>query len=147
MSRFMPAIAAGTTVNRSAKTSTNSNELVVVGESIAVTAAQLTLNALFGNIKIPKNAEIAWVMLDSTDIDTNGSPLVTLSIGDATVDDRLLAANSIGQTGAAVVGPTIAKTGFGYQYTAETLVQVKVKAAPGTAAAGTIKYAVAYVSN
>jgi hypothetical protein len=40
---------------------------------------------------------------------------------------------------------TIATTGFAYQYTAETLVQVKVTTAPATAAAGTLTYGVTYV--
>jgi hypothetical protein len=147
MARMMPSSTAGTTAthNTAAKTSTDSNQLTVVGESITVTAAQLTLNAVFGNVKVPKGAEIAWVMLYPTDLDTNGTPLVTLSIGDTGDDDRLLTANTAGQTGA-VVGPTIATTGFGYRYTAETLISVKVKAIPATAAAGTINYLVAYVS-
>lgn len=144
MAQMMPTIAAGTAKARTAKTSTDSNQLIVVGETITVTGAQLTLGALFGNVRLPKGAEVAWVMLDSTDIDSATS--VTLEIGDAGDTDRLLAANTIGQTGAAVVGPTIAKTGFGYKYTDETLVQVRVAAAPGTPVAGTIKYLIGYVS-
>jgi hypothetical protein len=132
--------------NPPAKTSNASNHVVFAGETITVAAADLTLNALLGHILVPKDAEILYVMLDATDLDTGGSPAITLSIGDADDDDRLLAANTIAQTGAAVVGPTIAKTGFGYRYAAETLISVKVKAAPATAAAGTIKYGVAYVS-
>lgn len=147
MAKMMPKVTAGVSVARTAKTSTDSNLLVVEGEEIAVTAAQLTLGALFGNIKVPKGAQIAWVMLDATDLDTGGSPAITLSIGDVGDDDRLLTANTIAQSGATVVGPTIAKTGFGYTYPDETLVQVKVAVIPATAAGGTIKYLVAFVSN
>lgn len=130
-----------------AKTSTASNAVVFAGESIDVVAADLALNAVLGHVRVPKGAEVLYVMLDATDLDTNGAPTITLSIGDAEDDDRLLAANNAGQTGAAPVGPTIAKTGFGHRYEEETLVQVKVKAAAATAAAtGTIKYGVAYVS-
>lgn len=146
MARFMPASTAGTPVNRTAKTSTDSNQLTAVGETISVSAAQLTLGAAFGNIRVPAGAEIAFVQLDATDMDTNGTPLITLSIGDAAGATRLLAANTIAQTGAAPVGPTIAKGGLGYRYTTETLVQVYVAAIPATAAAGTISYAVHYVS-
>lgn len=146
MALFMPTSVGGVAVNRTAKTSTDSNQLTSVAEAISVTAAQLTLGALFGNIRVPKGAEIAFVQLDATDLDTGGSPSITLEVGDAGDTDRLLAANAIAQTGAAPVGPTIAKTGFGYRYPDETLIQVRVAAAPATAAAGTIKLAVHYVS-
>lgn len=143
--QFMPSTTAGTAVARTAKTSTDSNQLTSVGESIAVTAAQLTLGAAFGNIRVPKGAEFAFVQLDATDLDSSTG--ITLSIGDAADNDRLMLANSIAQTGAVPVGPSIAKTGFGYKCTEETLVQVYVAVAPtGTPAAGTIKYAVHYVS-
>lgn len=146
MARFMPPATAGVAVARTSKTSTDSNQLTSVGEQITVTAAQLTLGAVFGNIRVPKGAEIAFVQLDATDLDTNGTPLITLEIGDTGDTDRLLVANTIAQTGAAPVGPSIAKTGFGYRYPDETLVQVRVAAAPATAAGGTIKYALHYIS-
>lgn len=146
MARLMPTTTAGVAVARSAKTSTDSNQLISVGELINVTGAQLTLGAAFGNIRVPKGAEIAFVQLDADDLDTSTG--ITLSIGDAGSATRFLAANTIAQTGAAPVGPTIAKTGFGYRFTAETLVQVYVAVAPtGTAGAGAIRYIVHYVSN
>jgi hypothetical protein len=143
--QFMPSTTAGTAVARTAKTSTDSNQLTAIGESIAVTAAQLTLGAAFGNIRVPKGAEIAFVQLGATDLDSSTG--ITLSIGDASANARLMVANAIAQTGAVPVGPSIATAGFGYKYTDETLVQVYVAVAPtGTPAAGTIKYAVYYVS-
>lgn len=145
MAKAFPTIAAGQP-RPPAKTSTDSNQLTFAGEVITVATTQLTLGTLLGNIVVPKGAEIAFVQLDATDLDTNGTPTLTLEIGDAGDTDRLLAANAIGQTGAAVVGPTIAKTGFGYRYAEETLVSVRVAVAAATAAAGTIKYSIAYVS-
>jgi hypothetical protein len=139
----MPTATAGVAVPRTAKTSTDSNQLTSVGESISVTAAQLTLGAAFGNLRVPAGAEIAFVQLQATDIDSGTA--VTLSIGDAGSTTRLLAANNVGQAGG-VVGPTIAATGFGYRYPAETLVQVYVAVAPGTAVGGTINYIIHYVS-
>jgi hypothetical protein len=145
MAKAFPAYSS-TAALKPAKTSTDSNQVVFAGQTIAAVAGDLTLNALLGGIVVPKGAEIVYVMITSTDIDTNGTPLVTLSIGDTGDDDRLLTANTVGQAGG-VVGPTIATTGFGYQYTAETTIQVKVKAIPATAAAGTITWGVGYVSN
>lgn len=146
MANFMQTTTGGVAVARTARTSTDSNQLIAVGETINVTAAQLTLGTLHGNIRVPKNAEIAFVTLNATDLDTNGSPTITLEIGDAGDTDRLLAANTIAQTGAAPVTPQIAKTGYGYKYTDETLIQVRVAAAAATGAAGSISYQVYYVS-
>lgn len=125
-------------------TSNEAGGVVFQGGEIAVTAGQLTLNAVFGAIRVPKGAVIIGATLMSTDIDTNGSPAVVLSIGDAADDDRLIAGATVGQAGG--VTSAIATTGFAYQYAAETLLQVKVKTAPATAAAGTLTYGVMYVT-
>jgi hypothetical protein len=127
-----------------AKTSNARGTVTFAGEEITVTAAQLTLNATFGSVKVPKNAVILGAWLMSTDVDTNGSPAVVLSVGDSSDDDRLIAGATVGQAGG--LDKDIETTGFAYQYTAETTVQVKVKTAPGTAAAGTFTYGVTYVS-
>lgn len=140
----VPNLASPVSSAPPAKTSNARGTPVFVGEEVTVTAAQLTLNALFGSIKVPKGAVIIGVHLMSTDIDTNGTPLVTLSVGDTSDDDRLMTANTAGQAGG--YANTLATTGFAYQYTSETTVQVKVKAIPATAAAGTITYGVTFVS-
>ncbi|RRN64646.1 hypothetical protein [Caulobacter sp. 602-1] len=145
MAKAFPTYVA-TNPTPPAKTSTSSNDRISVGQTIAVTAGQLTLGALLGGIMIPKGAEIVGCQLSSTDIDTGGSPAVVLAVGDAGDDDRLITGATIGQAGGhtAAIAPL---TGFGYQYTADTLVQVKVTTAPATAAAGTIKVLIDYVTN
>lgn len=117
---------------------------VFVGEEITVLAAQLTANALFGSIKVPKNAVIIGASLKSSDIDTDGTPAVVLAVGDSVDDDRLITGATVGQSGG--VTQTLAATGFAYQYTAETTIQVKVTTAPDAAADGTLTYGVWYVS-
>jgi hypothetical protein len=144
MAKAFPSNPTG--ARRTAKTSTASNHLMAVGETIAVTAAQAgAVNTLLGSVRIPAGAEITGVKLDSDDLDSNGTPLITLSIGDAGNDSRLLAANTLAQAGGVVNTP--AKGALGYLYTTETLVQVKVKAAAATGQAGTIKYLIEYVTN
>lgn len=127
-----------------AKTSASRGQVCFAGEEITVTAAQLTLNALFGSVKVPKGAVILGVHLLSTDIDTGGSPAVLLGVGDSGSASRLISGSTVGQAGG--YGNTIATTGYAYQYTSETTIQVKVTTAPATAAAGTITYGVTYVS-
>lgn len=146
MAKAFPAFTAGAAVISPAKTSTDSNQLLGVGQTITVTAAQLTLGARLGGIAVPKGAEMVAVMLDATDLDSSTG--ITLSVGDAADNDRFLLANTIAQTGAVPVGPTIAKTGFGYQFAEETIVGVYVAVAPsGTPADGTVKLLLQYVSN
>lgn len=137
-----PNLASGNTMPRPATTSTASGQVCFKGEEVTVTAAQLTLGATFGSVKVPKGAVIIGANLMSTDIDT-GSAAV-LGIGDASDDDRLISGATVGQAGG--VTSAVAATGFAYQYAAETTVQVKVKTAPGTPAAGTLTYGVWYVT-
>lgn len=139
-----PNLASGNTSVRPAKTSVSRGQVVHAGEEITVTAGQLTLNALFGSIRVPKGAVIIGCTLLSTDIDTNGAPAVILAVGDVGDDDRLIAASNIGQAGG--LDKDIEITGYGYQYTAETLISVKVKTIPATAAGGTLTYGITYVS-
>jgi hypothetical protein len=144
MGNFVFPNFTGQTVKRPAKTSISRGQVVFVGEEVTVTAAQLTLNALFGNIYVPKNAVIIGAYLMSTDVDTNGAPAVVLAVGDAGAAGRLITGATIGQAGG--LSSALDKAGFAYQYTAETLVQIKVTTAPATAAAGTFTYGVLYVT-
>ena len=141
MARAFPTPQANG-IARPARTSTDSNQTTFAGETIAVTTAQLTLGALFGTVRVPKGAEIVGASLSSTDIDSGTA--VTMELGDAGDTDRLLVASTIGQAGG--VNTAIALTGYGYLYPDETLIQVRIAVAPGTAVAGTIRYGVTYVS-
>ena len=145
MAKAFPAYVA-TNPTPPAKVGTSSNDRLSVGQTIAVAAGQLTVNALLGGIMIPKGAEIVGIQLQATKLDTNGSPAIVLAVGDVTVGDRLMTGATIGQNGghSAAIAPL---TGFGYQYPADTLVQVKVTTAPATAAAGTIRVLIDYVTN
>lgn len=109
---------------------------------LAVGTADLTVNSVHRVWKTPAGATVIGALIRSTDIDTNVSPAVVLTLGDATDDDRLMTNVVVGQTGTA--SATIAATGIGYKYTAETDILLKVGTAPGTAAAGTITVIITY---
>lgn len=135
--------------NPPAKNSTASNAVVFAGEEIDVVAANLTLNAVLGHIVVPKGAEIIGADLWASDLDTGGSAAIVLSVGDAVAgdpdDDRLITGATVGQAGG--LTQAMAASGYGYRYAKDTLVQVKVKTAPATAAAtGKIRYGVRYIS-
>lgn len=92
---------------------------------------------------LPVGAIVLWATLASTDIDTAGSPAVTINIGDSGSGTRYFAASTVGQAGTVAVAS--AATGIFYTQTANTLVTGALAANPGTGAAGTITLAIGYV--
>lgn len=92
---------------------------------------------------VPNGAIITGVMFGSDDIDSNGAPTTSMSVGDATVPARLVAASAIGQTGGFT--NTLAAAGAFFKYTADTKIRVTAVAGSATFAAGTIKLKVSYV--
>lgn len=119
--------------------------------SVAVTAyAELALtvapviNDVYQMINVPAGARILAVTVGADDLDTNGSPTITLSCGDGSSTARYLSASTIAQTGAAPVD-TLLKTGYGFVYTTADTIDILVAAAPATFAAGTIRCSVTYL--
>lgn len=102
------------------------------------------INDVVQMVGVPLGARVTDVVLGSDDLDTNGTPTITLDVGDGGDVDRYLAASTIAQTGAAPTG-AILKTGFGYVYTAADTIDIMVKAAPATGVVGTVRLAVTYI--
>jgi hypothetical protein len=84
----------------------------------------------------PKGFRILGAVLESTDIDTNGSPTVTINVGDAGSASRIFSAATIGQAGG--VTSTIAAAGNDFQFTDDTMIVGAFAAGPATGAIGTI---------
>lgn len=92
---------------------------------------------------MPPNARVVGGYLLSSDMDTNGSPTITLNIGDAGSAARLFSASTVAQAG--TTSQTFANGGLGYQYTAKTLVTGTAQANAATGAAGTVELVLLYV--
>ena len=103
------------------------------------------INDVVQMIKVPKGAVVVDVALGADDLDTNGSPTITLDVGDGGDVDRFIAASTIAQSGAAPV-QSILKTGFGFAYSADDTIDVMVKAAPATGAVGTVRLMATYLT-
>lgn len=104
----------------------------------------LALNDVIQMLRVPKNAKITDIILKSADIDSNGTPLVQMTVGDASSTARLMAAQTIGQAGGSAT--TLAAGGVFYTYTVETVISVYISAAPATSATtGDIELAVKYI--
>jgi hypothetical protein len=91
---------------------------------------------------LPKNARIVLAVLESTDMDTNGSPTLTLNVGDSGSAARLFSASTVGQAG--TLSSAIATTGAGYITTDKTLITGVAQANAATGAAGTLYLTVFY---
>lgn len=74
--------------------------------------------------------------LEASDMDTNGSPTITIDVGDADDPDRFFAASTAAQAG--VPATALAATGLGFLTTKKTRVTGLIKAAPATGATGTM---------
>jgi hypothetical protein len=104
-----------------------------------VQTAAFVINDTVAMVTVPNGYQVTDVILDTQQLDTNGSPTITLDVGDATTPQAYIAASTIGQTGgvvhAAVGGYTnntpyaIATSGGN---AGSTNVIVKVHAAPAT---------------
>lgn len=125
------------------------NEVVSQDYFIDLTAAQLVLNNIFDLGVLPAFHTIADAILICDDLDSNGTPLITLDVGlltgevgDATnsrtCGSQIFAASTAAQTGA-VARPTL-KTAFNILPTgANRSIGLKIAAAPATAVAGRVR--------
>lgn len=108
---------------------------------ITTTGALTTADVLqFGYL--PKYARVVDATIKASDLDTNGSPTLTLNVGDAGDADRLFAASTVGQAGTAA--RMSVATGFGYRYDDETLITGAPAANAATGVAGTIELLVSF---
>lgn len=102
---------------------------------VSLTAAAANLDGfVFGTV--PKGFRVLGACLEATDIDTDGSPTVTLNIGDSGDADRLFAASTVGQAGTA--DRAVATTGQHYLYTDNTVITGAIPTGPATGATGTV---------
>jgi hypothetical protein len=101
------------------------------------TTAALTTSDVFNFGYAPKGFRVLGGYLKASDLDTAGSPSLTINVGDADAAARLFAASTAGQAG--TVTALTAATGIGYQYTARTLITGAPAANAGTGVAGTLE--------
>lgn len=113
------------------------NTLVCVAGTVAIGTAGLALNAVTPLVRVPKGFTLIHATLETTDLDTNGTPLLVLAVGDTGLNNRILTGLTIGQTGG--ISSVIATTGHQYRYTDETTINLTATTAAATAAAGTVQ--------
>ncbi len=102
---------------------------------VSITANAANLDAFNFGV-VPKGFRLTSATLEATDIDTNGSPTVTINVGDAGDADRIFAASTVGQAG--TLSSAMATTGFGYLYTDDTVITGAIPTGPATGTTGTL---------
>ena len=112
-----------------------SRQIQALGGAVSLVAGDLALNKTVSLFKVPANFTIVNASVYVTDMDTNGSPALVFSIGDATTAARIVSVSTAGQAGGAA---TIVATFPPYTYTAETEILWTTTTAAATAAAGTV---------
>jgi hypothetical protein len=118
----------------------------IVKGSYALTGA-LVVNDVIKMVKVPSGAIIHSIFVGVPDLDSDGTPAVTLSVGDGDSASRFVLDSTVGQATGVIVGPSVAG-GVGYAYTADDTIDIKVTTAPDTSATtGTITMTVAYTMN
>jgi hypothetical protein len=106
------------------------------------TGSSLIINDVIQMVKVPIGARILQIDLYSTDLDSDSTPAVTLSVGDGTTPARFITASTVGQAGGNIHFPSVSTTtaaGVGYQYTVNDTIDIAVTAAP-TATATTFHF-------
>lgn len=118
-------------------------EQVQIMYAIVTTTAALTTADTLSFGYLPINARIIQAVLKASDLDTNGSPTITINVGDSGSATRYFSASVAGQAG--TVDATIQAAGRFYKTSAKTLVTGSIGVSAATGVAGTIELAIGYV--
>ncbi|PZM07586.1 hypothetical protein [Rhizobium tubonense] len=105
------------------------------GGAVALVVADMVTGNTVELLQVPRGFVLTGVYLALTDIDSNGTPTVAVTLGDLAVPARLVASSTIGQAGGSTT--TLAATGLYYQYLADTNIALTFGTGSATAAAGT----------
>lgn len=112
--------------------------------SVFTLSAALALNDIIRGTEMPNGATVTDVVLSTTDLDTNGTPLISVSVGDTGDPDRFILSNIVGRAGGVASLDNL--VGHGHKYTTSgNFVDLTVVAGPATGAVtGTVRMAVSY---
>jgi len=109
---------------------------------VACTSSPATTDTI-NFFDLPPNARVISATLESTDMDTNGTPTLALNVGDSGDADRFFAASTVGQAGTAAVASAVA--GLHYKTTAKTRITGAASTNAATGAAGTLYLSMLYI--
>lgn len=106
------------------------------GRRVAMAAADLVTAQVVKAFVVPAGFVVTGIIAVASDMDTNGTPTLALSVGDAGSGTRYLSSSTIGQAGTTT--QTLATTGLLFSNTVDTEILVTATTGSATAAAGTL---------
>jgi hypothetical protein len=106
------------------------------GRRVTMATGDLTTGNVVEAFIVPAGFTVTGIIAVATDMDSNGSPTLALSVGDSGSSVRFLSSSTIGQAGTSTT--TLASTGLLYAYTADTKILVTATTGSATAVAGTV---------
>lgn len=115
--------------------------------AIPATGAGTALNDTLGAFTVPKGAILRSLILRADRLDTNGSPLLTIDLGDASDAQKYVAAWAGASGVVTAVSPNTVSmkiANYGAQFLADTPIFATIHAAAATKAAGTLVITVEY---
>lgn len=107
--------------------------------NVALTTAMLVLNKTTRIAQVPKGFVLTGIGLIIPDMDSNGSPTLVFSIGDATTAARIISVSTAAQAGGTLSTANLVTAAMLDEYTAKTDIIWKTTTAAATAVAGTVK--------
>ena len=106
------------------------------GRRVNLATTDLATGAVVAAFKVPAGFTVTDIIAVASDMDSNGSPTIALSVGDSGSSTRFLSSSTIAQAGGTT--QTLASTGLLYNYTADTDILVTATTGSATAVAGTL---------
>lgn len=110
------------------------------GQNMSVDVFDLTAALANGDIiqmcSIPAGAKVTEVVIHTADLDSNGSPTISFTVGDGADADRFILTSTVMRTGgiARLDAVPTSTTGAGYEYTSADTIDIAVTANPATGA-------------
>jgi hypothetical protein len=113
-----------------------------LGRRVTVTTADLATGAQIAAFRVPAGFTVTSInCVFNTQLDSNGSPTLTISVGDAASSTRYLNASTGGRTAGTIVNAFTTPAGgtnLLFNYTTDTDILITATAGAATAVAGTI---------
>lgn len=103
-------------------------------------AAAPTTSDPINFFKVPAGFRVLGAILEASDMDTDGTPTITLNVGDSGSATRLFSASTVAQAGTSAVATAV--TGIFHQYTTETTITGVAQANATAGASGTLRLCV-----
>lgn len=115
--------------------------ITAVGATFTFPSAP-ALNDTVKMFTLPKGARVHEMVFASDDLDTGGTPTISMQVGTGATADKFIVASSIGRTGG--LTRLDQKDALLEELSADTDVIVRVSAGPATGATGTIRLSCIY---